>query len=212
MKPTVLSRLACPICRSTLTAEAGAASCRCAGARTHCFDFSRRGYLNLAGPQAGVGDARDAILARRDFLDAGYYRPLADELDRLLCELGCQSVLDAGCGEGYYTDRIADGRDVLGIDLSKDGIDHAARRARQSGSGAAFVVASLFSMPVADASFDAVVNLFAPCAEQEFDRVLKSGGYLILVGAGERHLMGLKRLIYDDPYANPGRADLPGLA
>jgi 23S rRNA (guanine745-N1)-methyltransferase len=54
-----------------------------------------------------------------------------------------------------------------------------------------------------------VVNVFAPCAETEFCRVLKDGGHLIVVGAGERHLMGLKKAIYDNPYVNPGRADLP---
>ncbi|MBQ2735082.1 MAG: 23S rRNA methyltransferase A, partial [Clostridia bacterium] len=37
----------------------------------------------------------------------------------------------------------------------------------------------------------------------------KPGGHLLLVGAGERHLMGLKSAIYDNPYENTGRADLP---
>ena len=39
--------------------------------------------------------------------------------------------------------------------------------------------------------------------------MLKPGGLLVLVGAGERHLFGLKQVFYDDPYLNPGRADLP---
>jgi 23S rRNA (guanine745-N1)-methyltransferase len=38
---------------------------------------------------------------------------------------------------------------------------------------------------------------------------LKTGGVLIVVGAGERHLLGLKRAIYDEIYENAGRADLP---
>ena len=56
---------------------------------------------------------------------------------------------------------------------------------------------------------DAVTNLFAPCAEEEFCRVLKKDGLLILVGAGERHLLGLKRVLYENPYLNQGREDLP---
>ena len=60
-----------------------------------------------------------------------------------------------------------------------------------------------------NAACDVVTNLFAPCCESEFSRVLKDGGYLILVGAGERHLMGLKEALYENPYLNPGRADLP---
>ncbi len=30
-----------------------------------------------------------------------------------------------------------------------------------------------------------------------------------MVGAGENHLLGLKRALYDDPYKNMGRSDLP---
>jgi 23S rRNA (guanine745-N1)-methyltransferase len=104
---------------------------------------------------------------------------------------------------------MAERCDVLRIDLSSAGIDHAAKIAKRLGNGAGFVVASLFTMPVADASMDAVTNIFAPCAEDEFCRVLKNGGYLIVVAAGERHLLGLKRVLYENPYYNPERADLP---
>jgi 23S rRNA (guanine745-N1)-methyltransferase len=68
---------------------------------------------------------------------------------------------------------------------------------------------AFFSLPVVDESFDALINLFAPCAESEFLRVLKPMGNLLVVGAGERHLFGLKEILYENPYLNPGRADLP---
>ena len=54
-----------------------------------------------------------------------------------------------------------------------------------------------------------MLNIFAPCAEAEYARVLKSGGVLILLGAGERHLLGLKRALYEEIYENAERADLP---
>ena len=100
---------------------------------------------------------------------------------------------------------------VAGIhpDSFDTGIDAAAKSAKQNATGAAFAVGSIFSIPVANAACDAVTNLFAPCCESEFARVLKKNGYLILVGAGERHLMGLKQVLYENPYLNPGRADLP---
>ena len=104
---------------------------------------------------------------------------------------------------------MAKDRAVFGVDLSRAGVDAAAKQAKQSATGAAFAVGSIFSLPVGDDVCDAVTNLFAPCCEEEFSRVLKSGGYLILVGAGERHLMGLKKVLYETPYLNPGRADLP---
>ena len=75
--------------------------------------------------------------------------------------------------------------------------------------GAAYAVASVYTMPVCDAGVDGVLNVFAPCAEQEYARVLKDGGYLFLLGAGPQHLMGLKRAMYENTYQNAERADLP---
>ena len=208
MNAAILELLRCPICKARLHAV-GEKSCKCAGERSHCFDFAKSGYLNLAGAHGGEGDSKAAVLARRAFLDAGYYQALSDRIDALLLESAAKTVLDAGSGEGYYTNRLAQKRNVLGIDLSRDGVDYAARRAKQTQTRAGFAVASLFDLPVREESMDAVVNLFAPCAEEEFRRVLKKGGLLILVGAGEQHLMGLKRVIYENPYLNQGRADLP---
>ena len=209
MKQAVLNLLACPICKAPMGMSDDQRVCRCSGQRVHCYDFARSGYLNLAGPRAGEGDLKEAVQARRAFLDAGYYQPLSDAINEMLSAIPSASVLDAGCGEGYYTNRMAAGRAVLGIDLSRAGIDAAAKRARQLQSGAGFAVASIFELPVCDASLDVITNIFAPCAESAFLRALKTGGHLLLVGAGERHLMGLKEQIYADAYQNQGRADLP---
>ena len=209
MKSTHFAMLRCPVCAAEMQADESGKSCRCAGTRTHSYDFARSGYLNLTRPGEGEGDLREAISARRLFLNAGYYEPLSIEINRILQKLDAKNVLDAGCGEGYYTNRMAEERTVLGVDLSRAGIDAAAKHAKQNNTNAAFAVGSIFSLPVADAICDVVTNLFAPCCENEFSRVLKDGGHLILVGAGERHLMGLKQVLYENPYLNPGRADLP---
>ena len=209
MNRIILDLLRCPVCHASMTETDDGRVCLCRAEKPHCFDFAKSGHVHLGGPHAGDGDTKDAVRARRAFLDAGYYQPLSDTVNRLLSELGSKTVLDAGCGEGYYTNRMAHGRDVLGVDLSRAGVESAAKRAKQMGTRAAFSVASIFSLPVRDGAFDAVTNLFAPCAEEEFSRVLKDGGYLLLVGAGEDHLMGLKKAIYENPYHNPGRADLP---
>lgn len=189
--------------------DEAARTCYCTGARTHCYDRAKSGYLNLTSPKDGEGDLKDAVRARKLFLEAGYYQPLSKAVNALLEACGASVVVDAGCGEGYYTNRMSEGRAVLGVDLSRAGIDLAAKAAKQATRDTAFAVASLYTLPVQNESVDAVTNLFAPCAEQEFLRVLKQGGYVILVGAGERHLLGLKQILYDDPYLNPGRADLP---
>ena len=209
VKDAVLAMLRCPVCSASMQIGGDGKSCQCTGVRTHSYDFARSGYLNLTRPGDGEGDLREAVNARKLFLSAGYYEPLSNEINAILQSLNANTVLDAGCGEGYYTNRMAEKRAVLGVDLSRAGIDAAAKQAKQNATGAAFAVGSIFSLPVGDATCDAVTNIFAPCCESEFLRVLKTGGHLILVGAGERHLMGLKQVLYENPYLNPGRADLP---
>ncbi len=208
MITSALKLLRCPVCGAEGSVTEDGHSFACHGQKRHCFDFARSGYLNLC-MQAKEGDGKESVRSRSAFLEAGYYEPLSNEVNAMLSSIGAQTVLDAGCGEGYYTNRMAFGRTAVGVDLSRAGIDSAAKSAKRLQSGAAFIVASLFELPVAEASFDAILNLFAPCAEEEFLRVLKTKGKLILVGAGERHLMGLKQILYDTPYLNEGRRDLP---
>lgn len=217
MNHSAFSLLRCPICRAAGTLSADGRVFRCLGEKPHSYDVARSGYLNLSRSQKSGGDSSDAVRARSAFLEKDYYRPLAVRVREILDEIKAETVIDAGCGEGYYTNRMAgEGRTVIGFDLSKSAIDHAAKQAKKAESTAKipkstvlFAVSSLFELPVADACADVVTNLFAPCAEAEFSRVLKSGGELIVVGAGENHLMGLKRVLYETPYPNPGRADLP---
>lgn len=208
--------LRCPVCGAALAQDAssGAGQLYCAGARRHCFDFSRSGHVHLAPRHAGGGDARAAVRARTAFLTAGYYDCAAEALSQAVTRYAPTGiVVDAGCGEGYYTNRICrDGGDklsVCGFDLSRDAVEAGAKAAKREALDTFFAVASVFELPLQDGSVDVVTSVFAPCAEEEFLRVLKPGGVLILLGAGERHLLGLKRAIYDDIYENAGRADLP---
>jgi 23S rRNA (guanine745-N1)-methyltransferase len=105
---------------------------------------------------------------------------------------------------------------TLGVDLSKFAVDAAAKTARAQrlaegcSSHTLYAVGSVFELPVRDRTFDTVTNIFAPCAPVEYKRVLKNGGHLMVAGAGERHLFGLKQMVYDDPYLNEPRRDLPG--
>ena len=202
--------LRCPVCGAAL--EARGDSLVCLGARPHTFDLASAGYVNLASSRAaGGGDDAELIRARTAFLEKGHYAPVADAVCEMLATYAKGgTVLDAGCGEGYYSLRMAsNGHRVVGIDLSKRGVLHAAKAAKRAGTGAFFAVAGIFELPIADASVDAVVSLFAPVCESEFLRVLKPGGVLVLVGAGPSHLYSLKRVLYDTPYLNEARADLP---
>ena len=226
LNPRLTDTLRCPVCGAPMSVSAEGRGLACAASvtdrnprgKTHLFDGGAGGYVNLAPNHSGGGDSKEAVRARSAFLRSGYYAPAAEAIAGLVREITPQNglVLDAGCGEGYYSGRIAEaGCPVLGVDLSKFAVDAAAKAARRErneegcDSRTLYSVGSVFELPVADESFDTVTNIFAPCAPAEYARVLRSGGHLVVAGAGERHLFGLKQVIYDDPYLNDPRRDLP---
>lgn len=204
--------LMCPVCGEDLMLTEDMKSAACTGKRRHLFDFASGGYINLYTSRSAGGDNAECIGARNAFLAKGFYEKISDEINLALHKYvgdGAR-VLDAGSGEGYYSCRMAEqGNTVFGFDLSKNGVNIAAKSAKRKGLKAFFGVASVFSLPVIDGSMDAVTTIFAPCAEDEYARVLRDGGILILAGAGKDHLIDLKKAIYDSAYVNEGRRDLP---
>lgn len=226
LNSVLVESLLCPVCGASLRVSEDGKSLVCAApvnernpkGRAHLFDGGAGGYVPLSPRHSGGGDAKDAVRARTAFLNHGYYAPAAAALTALVQEYTPENglVLDAGCGEGYYSNRVAvAGYPTMGVDLSKFAVDAASKAARGNrlSAGTAsmtlYAVGSVFELPVKDRSFDTVTNVFAPCAPSEYARVLKPHGHLIVAGAGERHLFGLKQLVYDDPYLNDPRRDLP---
>ncbi len=209
--------LVCPVCGALLDEEERRYVCRGSeNGKRHCFDRASSGYVNLAfvrGHGAVSGDPPEAVRARSAFLDGGYYRLAADEIARLASVYAPSGLwVDAGCGEGYYSVRLADaGRFVFGVDLSKYAVDRASKRAAAEGRRTLcrFAVASVYELPLADETADGLLCMFAPCAEAEFTRVLKRGGILVVGSAGAKHLYRLKAAVYDTPTLNEPRADLP---
>ena len=193
----------CPVCGNALEKDGNVMKCE----RSHSFDISREGYVNLlaSSHRSGdcMGDSKEMSRSRRDFLNKGYYSCLAEKLCGIITEytdIG-SDILDICCGEGYYTSflasRITD-RHFYGFDLSKEMVRLASLRR----SNAEFFVANLASVPVMDASFDLEMHLFAPFNGAEFARVLRDGGHLISVIPGKDHLMGLKNVLYEKAYPN----------
>lgn len=131
--------------------------------------------------------------ARRSFLGRGHYDVLRDGLASMVTGPG--SILDVGCGEGTFTAALAGpGREVVGIDISRDAV----RRAARLVPGVTFVVASVQDLPVLDGSCDAVVVVMAPAHEAEVLRVARPGGRVVVVVPGADHLDGLRRVLYPD--------------
>ena len=167
--------------------------------------------------QLGVtrGGFYGTFKSRRAFLDAGHYAPLRERTAHLLNERLPQSgatLLDIGCGEGYYTSAFATlttthGGQSFGLDVSKSAIRFAAKRY----TDISFCVASSHRLPFPDAFFDAVVRIYAPCKAEELARVVKPGGVVVTVTPGPRHLIQLKGLIYDEVRLHaPNDESLPG--
>lgn len=198
-----MSFFRCPVCCELLKDNSSSLKCKSG----HSFDRAKSGYFNLLLTNAKRhGDDRIMVRARSAFLDRGYYRPLLNGVsDILLKYFNNGIILDAGCGEGYYTSGISDkfklsgiNADIIAIDISKNAVDIAAKRHGAS----EYAVASVYELPLNDSSVDAVLNIFAPFCINEYKRVLKNDGIVIYVIPLERHLFGLKKQIYDNPYLN----------
>lgn len=208
---------ACPVCGGPLIREEKTVRCPMG----HSYDIAKEGYVYLLQPNRrhspDPGDNKEMVAARRRFLEAGHYGIFSDRLNERAFS-GLQTdrpaILDAGCGEGYYTGRLLDfflkgGRrpELSGLDISKSAVKAAAKKYPEI----SFAAGSIFELPVLSGSADCVTDLFAPIVPQEFFRALKPGGLLILAVPSPRHLYGLKEILYDAPYENEYReTEYPG--
>lgn len=182
--------LACPNCALALQLSPAGATC----ATGHSFDRGRGGYLNLlvAGrlsAAATPGDTPDALAARRRFLTAGYYAPIATALVQAV-GVPAGPVLDVGCGEGYYLSQLGL-PGSYGLDVAKSAVQMASRLLPD----AQFVVGSAYRLPVLDGSVAAVLSVFAPHPFQEFQRVLCTGGRWVTVTPGPNHLREMRPVL-----------------
>jgi 23S rRNA (guanine745-N1)-methyltransferase len=203
------SILQCPVCRErTVRSETG---CQCAN--KHTFDVARQGYVNfLLAHQKNSkepGDSREMIQSRRRFLDRGHYDRVSDGINDAIANalpgpergIVC-SILDAGCGEGFYLKRLKDalGRSdpdpgvfhYYGVDISKYAVQQATQRDRTMN----WFVSSIRDLPFVRSSLDTVLNVFSPVSFAEFARILKDSGKLVIASPGPRHLNGLREVIY----------------
>lgn len=198
----------CPVCGERLLRNASVWHCE----RGHSFDIARQGYVNLLMSNQPAarrhGDDKVMVRARQAFLERGYYDCLRDRI----CEIAVDScdqevfLLDAGCGEGWYTAAVRralsqSGRSCLacGIDISKTALIQAAKRDPEL----SLAVGSVRSLPIETGSVDLLLSIFAPVNEDEFFRVLKPGAIMICAMPLQEHLLGLKEAVYDSPYRNP---------
>ena len=193
--------LQCPVCGQELMREERVRKCK----SRHSFDVAKEGYVNLLSAHKSgdtTGDNKEMARSRRDFLNKGYYEPLARAVTDALGKYSSEgdAVLDICCGEGYYTAYAAEklDRSFYGFDLSKNMVRLAAKRR----CGATFFVANISSIPVRNNAVKAAFHLFAPFHAAEFCRIIADDGVILTAIPGREHLFGLKEILYDKPYEN----------
>lgn len=193
----------CPICSNPVEV-AHLKSLICSN--NHCFDLSRRGYVNFLSRPVKTKYDKTLFESRKTISDSGFFDPLIAQICEIMQgqrkpESPTALVLDAGCGEGSHLSRIQ--RRILeqfqwnvlgvGIDISKEGIHIASRNASRT----LWCVADLAQCPFRDRQFDVILNLLSPSNYAEFHRLLTEDGLVIKAVPGKQHLQELRTIFYD---------------
>ena len=225
------SILLCPVCKESLQANESNKSLSCVN--NHSFDRARQGYLNLLlahkKKSKNPGDSQEIVIARQAFLNSDFYRPISDSLNQIIVDAALKieqpiQVLDIGCGEGYYSQRMHHSlsdhqieHSLFGLDISKDAVIAAAKRAKLEAAlvskpvTSEWLVASAIDIPLQEKSIDIATCLFTRLMPESYHKVIKQDGYFICVNTGEKHLIELREKLYDqitkvefDPIKNMG--------
>lgn len=199
--------ITCPLCSQFLHKNDKQWYCN----NSHSFDIAKQGYTNLLAVQhkksKSPGDNKKMVSARTRFLSKNYYLPISSSINKLLADRFEKTntvfprIVDAGCGEGYYTHRLYNelckkkiNCDITGIDISK----HAVLSAAKKSKNIRWFVANSSQIPVSDNSLDCIISLFSPITAAEFSRCLKDNGVLIIASTGPNHLLELREILYDE--------------
>ena len=187
---------ACPICRENLTLLESSLKCN----NRHSFDLAKFGYVNLA-PQIkqSANYDKENFQNRQQILEAGFYRAILEAVSDLLASSKTTTtILDIGCGEGFYSRKLQEShseKTFYAFDISKDSVQIAAKS--EPNWAVNWFVGDLARLPIKDASMDILLDIFSPANYGEFRRVLSKDGILIKVIPTENHLKEIRQKVQD---------------
>ncbi|EFN96379.1 putative RNA methyltransferase [Streptococcus mitis] len=185
---------ACPICQENLTLVESSLKCN----NRHSFDLAKFGYINLA-PQIkqSANYDKENFQNRQQILEAGFYQAILEAVSDLLSNSkNAKTILDIGCGEGFYSRKLQErhpDRTFYAFDISKDSVQIAAKS--EPNWAVNWFVGDLARLPIKDASMDILLDIFSPANYGEFRRVLSKDGILIKVIPTENHLKEIRQRI-----------------
>lgn len=181
----------CPKCKQPVSQTEKSFICE----NRHCYDLSNKKYVNFAPSAKPTKYTADLFEARSAVLSGGFYTPVSDAILKMIKDADQrQTILDAGCGEGYYSGQIkarCPEADLFAMDLSKEAVISAARHYPELFA----MVADLAHIPFKDHSVDILLNILTPANYQEFFRVLKPDGRLIKVIPGKDYLKEIRQAL-----------------
>ena len=200
--------LTCPVCQSPLALNERQLRCE----NNHSYDQAKQGYFNLllnnAKKSKQPGDNAEMVHARSAFLNAGHYQSISDTINQLAIDHLLQNqmdqsqILDLGCGEGYYSDRLHLAlhdhqiqHDFYGLDISKDAVKAAAKRSKDIH----WLVANANKAPFAPNSMSLIMNVFNRIMPKALSQLCHENGRVLIASAGAYHLQQLKEAIYETP-------------
>ena len=187
---------ACPICQENLTLLETSFKCY----NRHSFDLAKFGYVNLA-PQIkqSANYDKENFQNRQLILEAGFYQAILKGISDLLATKPfTKTVLDIGCGEGFYSRKLQEvhpEKTFYAFDISKDSVQIAAKS--EPNWAVNWFVGDLARLPIKDTSMDILLDIFSPANYGEFRRVLSKDGILIKVIPTENHLKEIRQLVQD---------------
>ena len=187
---------ACPICQENLTLVESSLKC----SNRHSFDLAKFGYVNLA-PQIkqSANYDKENFQNRQQILEAGFYQAILEGISDLLAtHPSAKTVLDIGCGEGFYSRKLQEShsdKTFYAFDISKDSVQIATKS--EPNWAVNWFVGDLARLPIEDASMDILLDIFSPANYGEFRRVLSKDGILIKVIPTENHLKEIRQMVQD---------------